>query len=747
MNDASVWQDEGLEALVAQVVDEFRAEQRAGAEPDIEEYAARYPHAASLLRKVLASWRLIGLSAGGAANPAEEVVTGILGDYRLLREVGRGGMGVVYEAQQISLGRSVALKVLPFAATMDPRHLQRFHNEARSAASLHHPHIVPVYAVGCERAVHFYAMQFIDGNSLADMIAAKNEANATPSAQTASPGAETRTCAATPTQGAPSDPHCFRRAADWGIQAAEALEYAHSLGIVHRDVKPGNLMVDGQGKLWVTDFGLARSATDAGLTMTGDVLGTLRYMSPEQALAKHGLVDHRTDVYSLGATLYELVTGRPAIDGQDRQIILSRIADEEPRPPRAIDPAVPPELETIVLKALAKDPAERYSTSMELAEDLRRFLDNRPIQAKRPTLPSRLRKWAQRKRHLVQTTCVFLAVLVVGLAVGAFLLWCEKQETDSALAQAKTNYARAESQRRRAETNFREAFWAIEDLLNPYDRDRRFRPLTVDDLRQWQTKKALHFLAKFCEEPSDDPAVRLQIGVAYVHTGRVHQVLGDHRKAQGAFRQASAVFARLVQEFPTEPAYPRELGSAVHILAEDLYLAGNFPEANASYSQAMGVFRNAFRDHPGDAENARSLARSLCLWFDPSTRDPKGALEPAQRAVELAPGIPESWNVLGIAYYRTGQWDAAASALQKASQESTHDRKFNRTVGAYFLAMAHWRLGRREEAMQEYLKAQRHVEDSFNPRDALDRAIHAEAAALLRIDNPLTPKATEPSGR
>src|SRR5262249_27765563 len=194
-----------------------------------------------------------------------------------LREVGRGGMGVVYEAEQISLGRRVALKVLPFAATMDARQLQRFLNEARAAATLHHAHVVPVYAVGQERGVHYYAMQFVDGQTLADLIAR-------PSGRQEQAHKDTVPVAAVTTQSAPRARAFFRRAAEWGIQAAEALDHSHQLGIVHRDIKPGNLMIDHQGKLWVTDFGLARTGADSNLTMTGDLLGTLRYMSPEQAL-------------------------------------------------------------------------------------------------------------------------------------------------------------------------------------------------------------------------------------------------------------------------------------------------------------------------------------------------------------------------------------------------------------------------------------------------------------------------------
>ena len=165
----------------------------------------------------------------------------------------------------------------------------------------------------------------------------------------------------------------FRRIAELIAEAADALEHAHSIGIVHRDVKPGNLMLDAAGKLWVTDFGLARFGPDAGLTMTGDLLGTLRYMAPEQALARHGLADHRVDVYGLGCTLYELLTGKPAVGGDDKADILRQIAFEEPVAPRKLDKAIPAELETIALKCLAKNPNERYATAGELAADLRRF--------------------------------------------------------------------------------------------------------------------------------------------------------------------------------------------------------------------------------------------------------------------------------------------------------------------------------------------------------------------------------------
>src|SRR5207248_2878304 len=192
-----------------------------------------------------------------------------------------------------------------------------------------------------------------------------------------------------------------------------------------RDIKPANLMVDVPGKLWVTDFGLAHCQSQAGLTLTGDLLGTLRYMSPEQALAQRGGVDHRTDVYALGATLYELLTLEPVFDGRDRQELLRQIAFEEPRPPRRLNKAVPAELETIVSKALEKNPADRYATAQELADDLRRFLEDRPIQAKRPSLAQRGRRWGWRHRALVGGVA---AAVLVGLGVALAVLGVKNRE-------------------------------------------------------------------------------------------------------------------------------------------------------------------------------------------------------------------------------------------------------------------------------------------------------------------------------
>jgi serine/threonine protein kinase/Flp pilus assembly protein TadD len=433
--------EEALEPTseVISILEEFLTKLESGARVNPEDLTARCPDLAEPLKACLASLEFLHDASLNLRDPsapelpaASEFQTdlGPLGDFQLVREIGRGGMGVVYEAEQISLGRRVALKVLPFASALDARQLQRFKNEAQAAAGLHHTNIVPVFGVGCERGVHYYAMQYIEGQTLAAFI------------KKLRCGKE---CGLPDVSGEPSDGHTalpspaaedraagqahVRAAALLGVQAALALEHAHQLGVVHRDIKPANLLVEAGCRvpaagneaeangvrLWVTDFGLAHCRQgQAGLTVTGDLVGTLRYMSPEQAGAQPVGVDHRTDIYSLGATLYEFLTLEPAFNGPDRHELLRQIAIEEPRPVRKVNKAVPADLETIVLKAMAKNPSERYAAAQEMANDLRRFLRDEPILAQPLTLLKRTRRWARRRRGVMLSAAVAaLAALTV----------------------------------------------------------------------------------------------------------------------------------------------------------------------------------------------------------------------------------------------------------------------------------------------------------------------------------------------
>ncbi len=388
----------------------------------LDEHPAQADQLRELLPTVLAIAGLGGLGLPAGAGVAGEPL-GSLGDFRLLREVGRGGMGVVYEAEQLSLGRRVALKVLPLAAMLDERQLARFKHEAQAAALLKHPGIVNVYCVGVERGVHFYAMELIEGQSLAEIIADLRHVDS--SGLPLRPGEgrgecpvgpDTVAAAADSTVREPLGPRQFRRAAELGIQAAQALEYAHQRGVIHRDIKPSNLLVDAAGRLWVADFGLAQIAGGHELTMTGDLVGTLRYMSPEQARGER-LLDQRTDVYSLGATLFELLTGQPAFAATDRQRLLRQILETEPHFPRELESRIPVDLETIVLKCLSKAPADRYDTAQALADDLERFVEQKPIHARPLGRLARAWRWCRRTPAMAGLgAAVFCLALLVSVA-------------------------------------------------------------------------------------------------------------------------------------------------------------------------------------------------------------------------------------------------------------------------------------------------------------------------------------------
>ncbi len=346
-------------AAVASILDRYMAALAAAEAPDREQLLAQHPELAAQLEACLAGIDFVHRATGPTAEePA------VLGEFRIIREIGRGGMGVVYEAEQTSLRRRVALKVLRFGVVADLEAMKRFQREAETIASLHHTNIVPIFAVGCERGAHYYAMQFIDGRSLAEVLAESERTGKRLSAEQ------------------------FTR---WGLQAAEALAHAHERGVIHRDIKPSNLLVDSNAVVWLTDFGLAKRADEATLTASGAAfVGTPRYMSPEQAAALKLPVDRRTDVYSLGATLYELATGRPLFENGPTHLVIAQILSDDPARPRQLRADLPRDLETIVLTCLAKEPARRYQTAEALASDLRAVLEARPIQVRRTPAIERL---------------------------------------------------------------------------------------------------------------------------------------------------------------------------------------------------------------------------------------------------------------------------------------------------------------------------------------------------------------------
>jgi serine/threonine protein kinase len=449
-------------ALLARLADEFADRYRRGERPPLHEYIDRYPDLADDIRELFPAMVEIELAKedrdqgdrpAPAAPPLEQ-----LGDFRILREVGRGGMGVVYEAEQLSLGRHVALKVLPQKALLDAKQKRRFEREARAAGRLHHTNIVPVFGVGEHDGLPYYVMQFISGLGLDEVIEELKrlqrpggpEAGAPPQptgpkpsrtglarsmmtgqfeppgrADDAEPALGTGpghtvsrpptglTRRPTPISATDLQPisspasassvvlpgrtgsHASgtKKSTYWqsvsriGVQVAEALEYAHKQGVLHRDVKPSNLLLDTRGTVWVTDFGVAKVEDQPNLTRAGDIVGTLHYLAPE---AFEGKTDARSDVYSLGLTLYELLALRPAFAEKDRHRLIKQVTTAEPPRLDRLNPAIPRDLVTIVHKGIDRDPAHRYQTADELAADLQHFADDQPIRARRASPAERL---------------------------------------------------------------------------------------------------------------------------------------------------------------------------------------------------------------------------------------------------------------------------------------------------------------------------------------------------------------------
>jgi serine/threonine-protein kinase len=496
------------------LAEDFLKRVRRGEQPALAEYTAAHPELAQRIQEVFPALLMMEDIRPGpktVVGPAADTsVAGLpqrLGEYRIVREIGRGGMGIVYEADQESLGRRVALKVLPPAATSYPKQVERFQREARTAARLHHTNIVPVFGVGEEGGTHFLVMQYIEGRPLDEVLAELHRlrdtggprAGAAPDREPSAPdpvassedvarslwngrfraaGAQSPpeqggpdqptwregppvltlpkpepsrpVPAAAPSSGLLSDPHrqCVRSVAHIGVQAADALEYAAGQGVLHRDVKPANLLLDVFGTVWLTDFGLAKVSNTPDLTHPGDVVGTLHYMAPERF---KGRADVRSDVYGLGLTLYELLALRPAYDGRDQAELTRQIMLAEPPRLDRLDPRLPRDLVTIVHKAMAKEPADRYPTAGALADDLRRFLDDRSILGRRVSLPEQAWRWCRRNPAGAGLVAALLALLLLATGGGMWLVRQQAERKYEALRQVETLRKEVEAARTQAE--------------------------------------------------------------------------------------------------------------------------------------------------------------------------------------------------------------------------------------------------------------------------------------------------------
>lgn len=644
---------------IDEVVEEFLARLRGGHQPTVNEYASRFPGLADELAELLPTIAAMeqlgteekaGRQMARLAGAAQGTGVERLGDFRIIREIGRGGMGVVYEAEQESLGRHVAVKVMSADLAASPADRERFQREAEAAARLYHTNIVPVFGVGQHGELPYYVMQFVDGVGLDTVL---REATSTQRTEEQREPVDTALREAAERlfgvdAGPPeSSTRKWRNVADLGLQVARALDHAHRQGVVHRDIKPSNLLLDSEGRVWVTDFGLARHETADRVTRTGALVGTFRYMAPEQF---SGSADPRSDVHALGLTLYELLTlSLPFTSDDHGEMVKQKTASELPSP-RRVNPVIPRDLATIADKACALRPEHRYQTAAALAEDFELFLDDRPIRARHVTPVERFWRWG-RRNPLVASLALLAVVLTVAVAAVATVGYAE---TRRALGQADRNALlagenlekavaaaeRAELEWRRAETNIDLAFEAFEQIMDDIAARGMPRSLSLDVAEGVQPApvtaadaELLHallgFFDRFAAHNRHD--VREETATVYRRMGDIRGRLGHSDEAVEAYEKALTIY-RQVADGTDDPA---EVLLAIAETFNAIGLAksweGSSREAIQSHGQALEALSSSSSQATTNPRLKLARARTLNLLGSVALRASRGSMMGAMR--------------------------------------------------------------------------------------------------------------------
>ncbi|MEQ1631365.1 MAG: serine/threonine-protein kinase [Planctomycetota bacterium] len=595
------------------LAEQFLQRVRKGESITPEQFAALHPDHGAELRDLLDTLLLLE----GAKRDRESSATGgrrlqlpkleRLGDYRIVREVGRGGMGVVFEAVQESLDRRVALKVLPQASLLSGNQLERFRREAQFAARLHHTHIVPVFDSGEADGLHFYAMQFIDGRSLDLVVKALRKEPVDPGSSVARD-------------------RC-RLAARLGAEVADALHHAHQSGTLHRDVKPANLLLDGDDHVWVTDFGLAKALEHDGLTHTGDVLGTLQYMAPEQF---SGQYDARSEVYALSVTLFELIALRPAFAAETRAELIDRIRSGRCDRLSRLVPTVPEDLETIVARGMAVDPSRRYATAAQFGSDLRAYLEDRPIDARRQSGVELLLAWCRRNRALASAA----AIAVLATATAAVVGWSSYWTTKDALHKVTQSQQSAIRASERDRANLEDTLQVFEDVFDTIvgpdplyalleDADETGTTVTalrapVDSNSLALLERMLDFYDKFAERNRDNVALRQQTARSYARVGTIQERLGAHDEAIAAYERAAALLREI-----GDPEQKSELAALLQELGQVHVRRGQPRLAAPCYSESLELLEKGAVD-PSRNERWLSARAHYLLATVPGFREGRG---------------------------------------------------------------------------------------------------------------------------
>jgi eukaryotic-like serine/threonine-protein kinase len=534
-------------------------------------------------------------SSSSAPSPAQG--TPSVPGYLILRELGRGGMGVVYLARQERLNRLVALKMLLPGAEVGPEELARFRGEAEALARLRHPNIVPVHDIGEFVGRPYFVMEYVDGGSLAKRLS-----------------------------GTPLRP---RDAAQLVETLARAIHVAHQAGVIHRDLKPANVLLGGEPSSSrgdadtdpnlptaiptlqcltapkITDFGLAKKLDDpSGPTQSGAILGTPSYMAPEQAAGKGSAIGPATDIYALGATLYEMLTGRPPFKAPTPIDTVLQVLSDEPVPPRRLESKLPRDLETICLKCLQKEPRKRYPTAEALAEDLHAFLAGETIQARPVSRLERGWRWCRRK-PLAASLLAALSVVVVAGFVAVTALWLRSERN---LQRADDNLDLANQNLERANRHSAQARRAIDAFFSKVADNPELKAYGLESVRKEWLEAATEYLDEVNRDQSDDPAFQAERGSAYRRLGLLTGEIGSPIIAIELHEQARDIFTKLADAYQEVAAYRKDLASCHNSLALLYTDVGRFDDALTGHQTALKLQQELAHDAPAAAEYQEALS-------------------------------------------------------------------------------------------------------------------------------------------
>ena len=686
-----------------EVVESILREHRRGQVRDVDHYVEKHPELEEQIREVVPAVLMMEKfkaatefghnSVGGSGVLLGGKSIQQLGDYEIVRELGRGGMGVVYEATQQSLNRSVAVKVLKHSYLANETSSLRFIREARIAAQLHHTNIVPILDVAQHDDVHFYVMQLIDGCSFDRVMNVLHSLSAEdlpagidsscvlrPSLREASIATRLLRCDAftdeqtnedeqeqtrplsdheiseLQTQRFGRDAQWWRHVAEVGKQVADALAYAHGQGVLHRDIKPGNLILDNQQRVWVTDFGLATSDESMSITASGDAVGTLRYMAPEQFDAK---TDTCSDIYSLGATLYELATGHPAFTGNTKPQLIQRILSGACKRPRQHVPSMPRDLENIILKAMAHAPQLRYQSAQELHSDLSRFLQNRPVQARPINIVTRCWRWCRRQPAVAIPTLSagLLLLLVAVIATSGYF------RVKQALTEKAAEYQRAEQQQALAGENLKKANESLTIANRERSRAEHNLSLSLESLEKvfdrftpWQTyvsespgehgseefetkfeslvatqdvellQDLLRFYDRFTEQNQHNNGLTRAAAHANRRVGDIYQHLGQFDESSRAYADALKLYKQLLVESPIEDPMWTTYASIKNQQGLAHKMNGQREQARSCHLAALATLRKQLAIDPQSTSTNLELVRThnllgIAIWGYQQNRD------------------------------------------------------------------------------------------------------------------------------